>query len=101
MMPPIKNFDPYTASRPLQSPGSLRNLARRIKTRALRAVGHAGRFLSAAGKVLVVAALFWPLWLAIDCAILASACDDDHSARVTMPQRDATTHASDADGEGQ
>jgi hypothetical protein len=107
MMSPIKNFDPNTDPIELQSQGSLRTIARRIKTRALRAAGQACSLVArlvggACALVLIAAAVVaWPLLIAVECAVLASACDDGHRARVTMPRQDATTHASDVNGGGQ
>ncbi len=98
MKSPIKNFDAYTGAIPLQSPGSLRTIARRIKTRALRAAGPVVWCLGGFFSTLVTLAPFWPLWLAIDVAMVATACDDDHRGRVTMPRQDAATHASDVTG---
>ncbi len=74
MMSPIKNFDPYTAPNGLHSLRSLRKFARRIKTRALRAVeAHA---MSA----------FWLAVLLVGCET-----PDDHR---TVVQRHDTVETS-------
>lgn len=101
MMSPIKNFDPNTDPIELQSPGSLRTIARRIKTRALRAGHRVLRAWCSLPFWLAMLVVWLPLWLLIDVVLLACDSDGGRRERVTMPRKDATTHASDVDGGGQ
>lgn len=96
MIPGVKNFDPYTSYNPLRSLRSLRKVARRIKTRALRANGTATaamtRTIYKDGST--PTRLHWLGFLAgFVLGLLTFGCDDGDQERRIVQRHDVVSTA--------